>query len=375
MKPSEKVSRAKAMLILEQPFIAAIICGMKLVEDRNLPFKTLATDGKYVWYDPDFVDGLSLASVMWCLAHETMHNVFAHAFRREGRNPRLWNIAGDYVINQLLEVDMPRMRPDNVLFDKDIYERGNRTTEGIYALLLEDAEKNGGGGPDQWDEVLDHGGTAAEQAEAAAVWKVTIAQAASAAKARGKLSADMERLVGAILQPAVCWEDQLRQFCMKRIKSSYSYARPARRHLHAGLYMPGKDGNGMGEIMVAIDVSGSVDDKTLTRFNTELQAIVEDAHPDRVHVIYFHHMVERHDTFEFGEEVTLARTGSGGTAFSPIFEFAEREGINPACCVVLTDLLCSDFGPAPDYAVMWASTHSMTAPWGEVIDMRGAGGK
>ena len=100
-----------------------------------------------------------------------------------------------------------------------------------------------------------------------------------------------------------------------------------------------------------------------------MKAIVEDVRPTAVHVMYFHGRVERYDRFEQDEELVMAKVGSGGTAFSPIWAKAIDEGIDPVCCIVLTDLQCYDFGEAPDYPVMWLTTDWEAAPFGEVLRM------
>ena len=73
--------------------------------------------------------------------------------------------------------------------------------------------------------------------------------------------------------------------------------------------------------------------------------------------------------FEQGEAPVIKPHGGGGTAFSPVFQFMRDKDINPVACVFLTDLCCGDFGDAPDYPVLWVSTHNDQAPFGEVVMM------
>lgn len=366
-----KMGKAKASLVIEQPFLAAIVCGMRMIEDDSLSPPTLATDGNDIWFHPQWVLDHTVKQCMWAAGHETLHCVFKHMLNRGDRDPRKWNMAADYVINQLLESDMPKQRPDGVLFDPDLYKRGGGTTEGVYALLPDPPESpsSGGGEPGPFDQVRDMPGDASVRAEAEAMWKVKVAQAASIAKMAGKLSSDMERLVGEIIDPKVPWADVLRRFCLRQTRTDRSFSRPSRRHLHQGLYMPGVSGVGMGDILVAVDCSGSIGKKELAEFTAEMRGIKEDACPYNMHVIYFAESVSKYDVFGADEELEIIPGRTGGTAFSPIFRYAEKEGIAPDCCVVLTDLYCDDFGKHPDYPVLWVSNGSRTAPWGEVIMM------
>ena len=92
--------KAKAALILDQPFFASILLSMPMIEDTNI--LTMATNGDEIRYNPKFLDTLGLPETVFVLAHETMHCVFQHMTRRGTRDHNKWNIAGDYVINDLL---------------------------------------------------------------------------------------------------------------------------------------------------------------------------------------------------------------------------------------------------------------------------------
>ena len=199
--------------------------------------------------------------------------------------------------------------------------------------------------------------------------KVRVAAAAQVAKMAGKLSANMKRLIGEAMTPKLNWRDVLRDFITKARTDERSFARPNRRFASAGIIMPSISGEQMGEILVAVDCSGSIGERELNEFAAEIRAIHDDVLPIRTQIVYFDSRVSHHDTFERGEQVVIAPHGGGGTAFSPIFAFADKKDISPVCCVVLTDLYCSDFGPEPDYPVLWVTNGTDKAPWGRVIKM------
>jgi predicted metal-dependent peptidase len=308
-----------------------------------------------------------------------MHCVFRHFLKVNigSRNPRDWNIAADVVINAIMEADKIGHRPKNVIWEPDLYVKG-KTTEGVYELLQQRKQGGGGGAggsggtptDGQWDNVEPYHGDESEQAEMEAKWQIKVSQAAAAAKMCGKLSSTMEKLVGDVLKPRVSWADQLRHFFTKRARVDYSYARPNRRFLSQGLYLPGKNGTAMGDILLAVDLSGSVTMQELNEYVAEMRAIKVDCKPYCIHVLYFASEVMGYEKFEMDDELDLHPNGTGGTAFSPIFRYAEDHGIQPEAAVVLTDLICSDFGPPPEYPVMWVSTGRDVAPWGEVIRLR-----
>lgn len=367
MADYSKLQKAKAQLVLHQPFFASLLFQMPMIEDDTIP--TMAVDGTNIYYNAKFVDEMTQDEAKFVLCHEVMHCVFEHMHTRGTRNPMLWNVAGDFVINDLLTNEKIGTMPKMGLLDSALVARAGGTTVGVYDLLQKEGT-GGANGKGPLDEVRDAGGSTAETEEAKAKMRVRVAQAAQAAKMCGKLSDGMKRLVDEALRPKVPWQDVLRRFISVRAKVEYSFARPKRRFVADDLYLPSLSGQMLGALVVAIDCSGSIGPKELSEFAAEIKAIKEDCLPSRVDVVYFDSEVCHHDTFGVDDELSIAPHGGGGTAFSPIFRFVEDNDLDPVACVVLTDLYCSDYGPPPSYPVLWATTGATDAPWGEVVKMR-----
>ena len=369
MDLNRRLAKARTALVLEQPFIGTLALNMPMSLSEDRP--TAWTNGKWVKFNPKFIADLDDEQLKFLVAHEVFHPMFEHMYRLGGRDIRKWNRAGDYVINQLLTDEKIGKFIEGGLLDKNIYDAGNGTTDGIYNILHDDGDGDGrgpiGGTGDDLEEAE---GSPAEQEQAMAETRVMVAQAAQAAKMAGKLSTNLQRLIGDILQPKVDWRDVLRRFVTKAKTDERSFARPNRRFFPQGIYLPSRSGERLGEFCVALDCSGSIDDRTLNEFAAELRAIHGDGAPEKLHVIYFHHEVCKHEVFLPDDQVgRLESPGTGGTAFSPIFEFLADNDINPVATVVLTDLCCDDFGPAPGYPVLWVSNYADNAPWGEVVKM------
>jgi predicted metal-dependent peptidase len=257
------------------------------------------------------------------------------------------------------------------LYSDDIYKAGNGTSDGIYNILEDDGDGDEyGGDGDPLDDCQDGGGTPAEQAQEQAEWKVRVAQAAQSAKMMGKLSANMERVVGEILQPKVDWRDVLQRFLVKCRTDNRSFARFNRRFLPQGLFLPSVSGEVMGEVLIAVDCSGSIDDKTVAQFAGEIQAIKDDMTPTKVHVVYFDSTVSHYEVYEHDDSLDIKPHGGGGTDFAPVFDYMVEHGIEPVAVVFLTDLCCNSFGIPPDCPVLWVSTEQdMSAPFGEIVEM------
>jgi predicted metal-dependent peptidase len=134
--------------------------------------------------------------------------------------------------------------------------------------------------------------------------------------------------------------------------------------------LPSVSGEALGDVVVAVDCSGSVTLAETQAFAAEMRGVKEDGNPQNIYVVYFTDRVNSVESFSRDEPLMVAPNYTGGTAFSPIFaEIADR-GIEPSACVVLTDLYCNDFGPQPEYPVLWVTNGETKAPWGEVVEMK-----
>lgn len=374
-----RLSKAKTSLILDHTFFGTLAMNMpfELVPEDDPRITTAATDGKTVWFNEAFVGPLSDPELLFLVAHEVCHPMFDHNGRRGDRDPKLWNMAADYVINELLVNEKIGQMIEGGCYDPALYKAGRGISEGIYDLLQRDDKggkdgKFGHGGNttgSAYDEVMQSGQTEAERSQQAAEWKVKVAQAAQAAKMMGKLSANVARLVDDTLQSKVDWRDVLRNFIVRSKNESRTWARPNRRFITQGLYLPSVDGEATGELVIAIDCSGSVGDDDLNRFAAECKAIKTDLNPAAMHVVYFDHAVCHYDRFGPDDELVINAHGGGGTAFSPVFKYLAENNIEPMATVFLTDLYCDDFGDAPGHPVLWVTYGTDRAPWGEVVKM------
>lgn len=360
-----RLSKAKTNLILEYPFIGTIALNMPFILSDEVP--TAATNGKRVLFNPEFITDLTDDELKFLVAHECMHPMLEHNYRRHERNHKKWNQAGDYVINKLLVDEQLGKMPSMGLHSDDIYKAGSGSTDGIYNILPEpedDGEEGSG-----MDICQDAPGGEAEKTQAQAEMKIKVAQAAQAAKMMGKMSANLQRLVDEVLNPKVDWREVLQRFILKQRTDQRTYARPNRRFITQGIYSPSVSGEVMGELLFAIDCSGSIDANTVNQFAAEITCVKDDCNPTRIHVVYFDSKVSHYESYGQDDTLDIKPHGGGGTAFSPVFEYAAEHGIDPVACVFLTDLCCDDFGDTPDYPVLWVSTCDGTAPFGEIVLM------
>jgi len=188
----------------------------------------------------------------------------------------------------------------------------------------------------------------------------------------GDIPAGIGRTLEGVAEAAVDWRERLRRLWSETTPSDYSWMRPNRRYIWAGLYLPRVVREGVGEIVIAVDCSGSVNSTQLGLFEAEICSILEGQRPQRVYVLYFDSVVQRVETYQAGERIYLKPAGGGGTEFGPCFDRLSEHGVMPQTMVFLTDLYGSFPESAPAYPVLWASTGGRQAPFGGVIPMNTA---
>jgi predicted metal-dependent peptidase len=384
----------------------------------------MATDGSRIVYNPTFVDQLKPAELEGTLAHEVLHCALGHQCRRGQRDPELWNQAADFAINPIL-LGNGFTLPAGALVDPAF---NNLSAEEIYARLLQG--KSGGGtaprqkpqqtnagegmagsppgsqgaaipapeagssrqpvsnqvGPtpeesrnqrsmqsagfgEVWDATDEQGHPAspAEMRRQEHEWSIAAEQALRSAKACGSEPASIERPLSESRQSRQDWRAILRDFVAATTPADYRWMPPNRRYIASGLYLPSVDRRGLGEIIIAVDTSGSIGRLELEQFAAEISAISEEAKPEAVHVVYCDAAVQSAQEFGPSEPVQLEPKGGGGTDFRPVFEWVAENDIAPVCLIYLTDLCCDSYPEVPEYPVLWVTDSRRTAPFGETL--------
>ena len=394
---AERIRKARTALLLDHPFFGSLLFRLKSEERHSIP--TMATNGVVLRYNPAFVDTLNAATLAGVLAHEVMHPALQHHTRRAKRDPRRWNEACDYAINPLL-LDAGLHLPDDVLVDPRF--RG-MSAEQIYNLREAEAQPESSGESEsaqaQGSESNDSAGHANDGSQSvpecqggigqvidapeagenesgsdyqAREWEIAVNQAATLAQQAGKIPAGLKRTLEGAAEAKVDWRELLRRLWSDTIPADSSWMRPNRRHIWSGLYLPGVVREGVGEIAIAVDCSGSVNARLLRLFEAEIRSILEGQRPERVHVLYFDAEVQNVDTYTAGEALHLDPVGGGGTDFGPCFAWLDEHGIRPQTLIFLTDLYGTFPDASPDYPVLWASTSGRHAPFGSIIPMQAA---
>ncbi len=202
-------------------------------------------------------------------------------------------------------------------------------------------------------------------------WRAALSQAVNASREAGELPAGLERLIGELLSPVLSWRELLRRFLENAARDDFSWVRPNRRYLHAGLYLPGLDSRELSEIAVAVDVSGSITQPDLDAFATELSAVLEEFEAEMTVFTCDARLTSRERLGRWDLPLDFRAKGGGGTSFRPPFESLEEDGVSPACFIYFTDLHSLGFPEEPEYPVLWITPNRdhTPPPFGEVVVM------
>jgi predicted metal-dependent peptidase len=386
---SQALARARAQLILgrdaKSAFFATLVLRLQTRPEWTVP--TLSTDGRELLYNPDFVVSLGPLLLQGVLAHEVMHNVLAHPCRRGHRDPALWNVACDLAINPILR-DAAMVLPScRLMPGEGQYAQllPGKSAEEYYSVLCKGAEEDGdcadgnapsaGSDPGGCGQVDDSGhGDPATSQTTESEWKIALVQAQEAAKGRGPLPAGLERATQGVLHPPVDWRSVLREFVSAHARNDYSWMRPNRRFIAQGLYLPGLHSEELGDVVLAVDTSGSIDEKMLGRFAAEANAVLA-SYDCSVTVLYHDREIQSVETWNSAAgPLVLNPVGGGGTSHVCVFDWIAQAGMTPACVICLTDLETEFPNTPPDVPVLWAVTvhHAQQppkSPFGQVVSL------
>lgn len=362
-------------------FFATLVTRLRPGVANWLP--TAGTDGRSIYMNPTFWLGLSLEERQAVLAHEVMHIVEQHANREQGRDHFKWNISTDCEINLIIREAGLKL-PDNCCIPgegKFADLAVDQIAETYYNQLKDDKLmkmfKGDPKDPGGCGGFLPTGATEAERNKIVADWDVAVRQAAQVAKEAqknrqaGTMPAYFEKLLERLLKPAkVPWTSELRQFFVHASRDDYTWATPNRRYIASGLYLPSLFSQNLGEIVMFVDLSGSMmggDD--LARCATEMTAILECL-PSKVYIAYHDTEVKTVQEWNrYDGPIQFIGKGGGGTDHRPCFKWLEEKDLRPAVTIFFTDLETSFPDHTPDYPVFWVTVNGGKAPFGRVLEI------
>ena len=395
----QRLQKAVVDIMANTKYIA--LAGILMIGDRRIDddaenCPTAYTNGKDERYGRAFVAKLNDAELRFLVLHECYHKLYRHLTTWQWmyqEHPQAANMACDYVINIKLVDDnkdgFATMTGALTMGCLDNKYRGWDSAK-VFKDLKDQSQGQGGKGQGQgqggagqgtgfddhgWDEAQEM--TPAERGELAREIDEAIRQGALMA---GKVGSGGDRDLEALLQPQIDWREVLRDFITATCAGNdYStWRRPNRRFIGAGVYLPSGISERIGEIVVAIDTSGSIGGRQLSAFLSEVKAIAETVNPDAVRVLYWDTGVCGDEVYVGDEVQRLVQStkpkGGGGTMVECVPQYLQDKQIKAQCVIVLTDGYLGGSWGQWNHPVLWTILDNERAvpDCGQAVHIKGS---
>lgn len=343
---SEELARAVVQLVIKEPFFGHLLARIprRITDQTPTASVTLLAARPVLQANPTFL----LETIrkkderVALIKHETLHLLFKHLFRRENRDPVIYNLAADIVVNQYVKPWPLPGEPVLLSSFPEMKFEPDQSLEYYYKKLLH-AYQNPDKFPDTAKKVAafepwdDHGDWGASDAVDQQVAESELGRwvAEAHGKAPGSLPGPLGQLVAAILrerEPQLDWKKALQLFgaSSRRSYLEETRKRPSRRY---GT-IPGHRIVRKSRLLVAVDTSGSVADADLELFFAEIRGMWRQG--AEITVVECDAAVQR--SWAYRGEIPKAVAGRGGTAFAPVFDWIRQQlPTRFDGCIYLTD--------------------------------------
>ena len=364
-------------------FLGSIMCQLgDIIWDESV--ETAETDGINLWWNPTWFLSLPDATRKTVLLHELWHAGRLHCIRGVGRDPDDWNDACDIVINNGLQAEGHTFDGTKPLLDRkfdgmseeEVYDRihqtpppqpcsGGGSGSGSSNQNKQPPQQQSGGFGKDIKQTPNN-----KQQEVVGRTVMAVQQAQLANQA-GNLPGNIKSTLDKFLNPKLPWERLLWRFFEELTEDDISWQKRNRRY--PDIYMPGrvKTEGGLVHLAYFLDVSGSISDYDVLRFNSEVKYVKDQFRPEKMTLILFDTKIQA--TYEFGEDDEFEKVviiGRGGTSLACVHDWIEEN--QPTAALVFTDMECYPMEkltyPIP---VMWIKTGNggHIPNFGEVIQI------
>ena len=361
----ESIHAFKTELLLKRPFYGDILMRIPIVRDDSCA--TACTDGRSIRWNGRFFAGLNREQRGYVLMHEVFHLLLMHPARRQDRDPEVWNVAADMIVNSMCDAlakDLRKlsgphlMRPANGVFVP--VDTGD-TAEALYGRMTEHCRKSpdrrlvvkndyrsyryARAGeisvrPDQ-DLIGNAHLSSSEKRELERMIQNLVRSAASVDRGTMGSFYVPNQIIELVRAKPLPWRQLLKEHLSEVISDDTSYATPERKYLHMDLILPGHSLSEEGEpeeVWAFVDSSGSIGQEDLNLFLTQLYRLVREFHCE-LNVCYWDTQVtDVYRKIRKEKQVLDCRPQhSGGTDINCVYTWMAREHVRPGVMLILTD--------------------------------------
>lgn len=392
----QNLSKLTFRLIAGRPFFGKALVCLKDAQP-SLATETAAASQIQILYNEDFMQALPEEEANFVWLHELYHIILMHAIRIKGRNHLIWNLAADLVVNDQLqgdknsfaEVSIPISMPQDAIYINDPDYMSSHTTEQIYADLLCQFQAQGGDnkligtyifklGDSELSAVVPNldllpdilNSASEEQLEDLKSYIKANYPAYSSGKSIFKR--ELSKVFGTKLP----WYRYVRRFLTSIQSDEESFDSPNKNYLWKKQILPGKgslDREVLADIILLIDVSGSIVEETLSEFLYQYMSLINDFELTGRIIFWSVGVDNDYDAIEFmrtNNNGSLKIESKGGTVWNPVKDYIDVKYSNAALAICLTDGHFSTPKGKTKMPLIWCLYHNegeLLKPFGRVI--------
>jgi predicted metal-dependent peptidase len=396
----DRIIVARVGLLLRHPFFGNMATRLQ-IKSADDWLGTAAVDGRNLYFNTQFFNKMSNKEIEFVIAHEILHCVFDHLGRREDRNPKIYNIAADYIVNNLLVRDRIGTKPTFIDCYQD-FKYDNWSSEAVYDDLYETAKEDGEEFLKQLGEMLDEhidwegdsedsqdseegegaGGDSKESKSQPKYSKEEIKQikdeikenmiSAAQTSGAGNTPGEVARMITELTEPKMDWREILRQQIQSTVRNDYTFSRPSRKGQMTGAILPAMNYAETIDLCISLDMSGSIGNAQAADFLGEVKGIMDEYQDYNIKLWCFDTKVYNEQDFsaDGGDDLLdYEIMGGGGTEFMANWEYMKENDIQPKKFIMFTDGYAWDSWGDPDYCDTIFIIHShrdkeLQAPFG-----------
>jgi predicted metal-dependent peptidase len=375
----DRIITARIGLLLRHPFFGNMATRLRIIAADEW-LGTAAVDGRNLYYNTQFFNAMNNKEIEFVVAHEILHMVFDHMGRRDDRDPMIYNISADYIVNNTLVRDRIGTIPSIVQCYQDFKYEG-WTSEEVYDDVYEKAKEMGEEYLKQLGEMLDEHLDSEDDGEGVSdgeVGKDVNGNATSKSKPKyskeevkqikdeikenmisaaqsagaGNVPGAVARMIKELTEPKMNWREIIRQSVQSSIRSDYTFSRPSRKGQMSGAILPSMDFQDTIDVAVCIDMSGSIGEVQGKDFLGEVKGIMDEFPDYNIKVWCFDTDVYNEEDFAANDGKDLLDyelMGGGGTDFMANWTYMKDQDYVPKKLIMFTDGYAWDSWGDPDY--------------------------
>lgn len=378
-----KLANARCRVIMTDPWygvIASRITWIKYDNTNTMGVRVMRLGKVECLYSPDFVLSLSNDQLIAVIKHEIEHVIRGHIqrsmrYKNKADLFKIYNVATDWVINGPKESMRIQDLPLNGCFiptSKNNFGFTDLsgldesfTAEQFYDWLLENTENNQCG---HFGSIFDdHSIWATGDATAEEIRNTAKQLARTAGRLAGSIPGHLKEDINELQKPEINWVNKLRN-CIGRNSGGKRWTYSKRNRKIDKFGIKGCSKRNRVSLNVMIDTSGSVSNKMLCKFFTEIENASSNF---KIRLIEFDYEVQSVKDYHRGDWKSIKVSGRGGTSFANCLKYIEDNGIVGKMNVLLTD--GEDYIPHPrPYPFLWIIVGSGSCGefWGDVIRLK-----